>query len=169
MKARVTSWRRQVAQAAQSASDRSLTLLAQAERGHYRERASSRRGRWPPIGVELAQEADSPRSEVALRGVPRFNAQRRCSGSAIRRTALREAERALARAEALGLKVPLAKAHYLKASVLRAKGDPAARRDYAAALRLLEEVKGDGGNENVLKRADLAAMHAECAKWSKEG
>ena len=65
------------------------------------------------------------------------------------------------------MKVPLAKAHYLKASVLRANGDPAARRDYAAALRLLEEVKGDGGNENVLKRADLAAMHAECLRWSQ--
>ncbi len=72
-------------------------------------------------------------------------------------TACEKPSEPLARAEALGLKVPLAKAHYLKASVLRAKGDPAARREYAAALRLLEEVKRDGGNENVLKRADLAA------------
>ena len=80
---------------------------------------------------------------------------------------MKEAERALAKAEELGLKVPLAKAHYLKAPVLRAKGDPAARRDYASALRLLEEIKADDGNQNVLKRADLAAMHAESSRWSK--
>ena len=80
--------------------------------------------------------------------------------------ALREAERAMARAEALGLKVPLAKAHYLKASVLRAKGDPAARREYAAALRLLEEVKRDERERERAQARRSAAMHAECVKWS---
>ena len=73
---------------------------------------------------------------------------------------LREAERALARAESFGLKVPQAKAHYLKASVAGAKGDlTTARRDYTMALRLLEEVRRDDGNESVLKRADLKSMY----------
>ena len=44
------------------------------------------------------------------------------------------------------------------ASALRTKGNPDARREYAAALRLFEEIRGDAGNENVVKRADLAPL-----------
>ena len=44
-------------------------------------------------------------------------------------------ERALARAEALGLKVPLGKSPLHERLRLRATGDAAARREYAAALR----------------------------------
>ena len=36
-----------------------------------------------------------------------------------------------------------------------------------SALRLLEELKSEEGNQDILKRADLAAMHAECVKGSK--
>jgi hypothetical protein len=82
--------------------------------------------------------------------------------------ALREADRTLARAEPLGLKVSIAEAHFIKAAVLRAKNNSvAARREYSAALSLLEEVRRDEGNENLLKRADLAAVHAECVKGSQ--
>lgn len=156
---------KQVLQAAQSASDRSLTLLAQADMAIIASTVQPTRALAVRLG-ELAQEADT-------RGLKSLSVecllQRADTLIKLGDTAngLREAEHALARAEALGLSVPLAKAYYLKASVLRAKGDGAARRDYAKALRLLEEVKGDGGNENVLKRADLAAMHAEAVKWSK--
>jgi hypothetical protein len=65
------------------------------------------------------------------------------------------------------LKVPIAKAHFVKAAVLRAKNDPAARREYAAVVRVLEEVRRDTGNENVLKRADLAPIHDESVKGSR--
>jgi tetratricopeptide (TPR) repeat protein len=81
--------------------------------------------------------------------------------------ALREADRALARSEALGLKVPQAKTHYLRASMLKAKGDRAARSEYSAALRLLEDIKRDNGNDKVLARPDLAAMHTASAEGSK--
>ena len=162
---RASELSKQVAQAAHSASDRSLTLLAQANVVIIASAVQPTRGLAARL-AELAQEADSLglkslSVECSVQGAATLI---RLGDSA---NGLREAERALARAEALGLKVPLAKAHFLKASVLRASGDPAARRDYGAALRLLEEVKGDGGNENVLKRADLAAMHAEAVKWAQ--
>jgi uncharacterized protein HemY len=59
-----------------------------------------------------------------------------------------------------------AQAHYVRARLSTA-GAADARRDYASALRLLEEIKSEEGNQNLLKRADLAAMHAECLKGSK--
>lgn len=156
---------KQAAQIAQGASDRSLTLLAQADLAMIASAVGPTKALATKLG-DLAQEADTRglKSLSVECSVQRADTLIRLGDSA---NGLRETERALAKAEALGLRVPLAKAHYLKASVLRAKGDPAARRDYAAALRLLEEVKNDGGNENVLKRADLAAMHAESVKWSR--
>jgi tetratricopeptide (TPR) repeat protein len=84
-----------------------------------------------------------------------------------RATARQEADRALGKAETLGLRLPLAKAHYVRAEVLRLGGDAKARAEYAVALRLLEEIKGEDGNQDVLKRADLGAIYAECAQWSK--
>jgi hypothetical protein len=64
----------------------------------------------------------------------------------------------------LGLKVPLAKAHYVKASVLRATGDPGARREFILAVRAFEDVKRDGGNERVLERADLSRVYTQAVK-----
>ena len=156
---------KQVAEAARSASDRSLALLAQADMAIVASTAQPTKGLAAQL-ADVAQEADTRglKSLSVECLVQRADILIRLGDTA---NGLREAERALARAEALGLKVPLAKAYYLKGSVLRAKGDGSARRDYAAALRLLEEVKSDGGNENVLKRADLAPIHAECVKWSK--
>jgi hypothetical protein len=81
-----------------------------------------------------------------------------------RSEALREAERAIGRADVLGLKVPLARAHYVKASVLRANNDPNARREFTLSVRVFEDVKRDGGNEHVLERADLARVYAEAVK-----
>jgi len=34
-------------------------------------------------------------------------------------------------------------------------------------LRLLEEIKGEEGSQNLLKRADLGAMHADLVRRSK--
>ena len=68
---------------------------------------------------------------------------------------------------ALGLRMLIARARYLRATALRLSNDPEATRDYAAALRLLDELKGEDGNQNVMKRADLFVMYAECQRWSK--
>ena len=80
--------------------------------------------------------------------------------------ARQEVDRALARSEQLGLRMLRAQAHYVRAR-LSSPGAAEARRDYAAALRLLEELKAEEGNQEILKRADLAAMHAECVKGSR--
>jgi hypothetical protein len=155
----------QASQAAQGASDRTLALLAQAETAMQAGATQPTR----PLAVrlgELAQEAD-------MRGLKSLSVECLVERTDVLRklgdadAALREAVRALARAESLGLKVPSAKAHFVKAAVLRGKGDPAARSEYAATLRALEEIKADNGNENVLKRADLASMHAEALQFSK--
>jgi hypothetical protein len=78
-----------------------------------------------------------------------------------------EADRAIAAAETLGLRVAQAKAHNVRASALRAGKSPEARREFAATLRLLEQVRNDTGNDKVLERADLAALHAESVRESQ--
>jgi tetratricopeptide (TPR) repeat protein len=77
-----------------------------------------------------------------------------------------EAQRAIGVAEGLGLRVPQAVAHYVRAAALNARGDSGARREYAAALRLLEQVRNDTGNDKVFERADLAPIEAESRKGS---
>jgi serine/threonine protein kinase/tetratricopeptide (TPR) repeat protein len=84
-----------------------------------------------------------------------------------RQAALQEAQRAIAKAETLGLRVLLAEAHYVFAEVLRLGADPQAGSEYGRALQLLDQIKGEDGNQNILKRADLALIHSECTRWSK--
>jgi tetratricopeptide (TPR) repeat protein len=84
-----------------------------------------------------------------------------------RQNAQREAERAIAQAETFGLRLPLAKAHFLRGEVLRSGGSAEARADYASALRLLDEIKGEEGSQNVFSRTDLGPMREACARWSK--
>jgi tetratricopeptide (TPR) repeat protein len=162
---RASELAKQVARAAEKVPDASLKLAAQADLAVIDSAARPTRALAAKLG-EIAQEADT-------RGLRSLSVE-----AAVQRAAtlvrlgdgpggLAEGERALARAEALGLKVPLAKAYYVRASVLQAKGDASARRDYGNALRLLEEVKTDTGNEHVLERADLKTMHEECLKGSQ--
>jgi tetratricopeptide (TPR) repeat protein len=73
----------------------------------------------------------------------------------------READRALARAETLGFRVLAAKAHYLRAEALRSAGDADAKREYGLAVRLLNDLSREDGNQNVLKRADLSAIYQD--------
>jgi hypothetical protein len=65
------------------------------------------------------------------------------------------------------LRLAQARAHYVRAEVLRLGGDSNASREYALALRLLNDMKGEDGNQNVLKRADISKIYAECERWSK--
>ena len=67
----------------------------------------------------------------------------------------------------MGFRLLRAKALYLRGEILRLANDSRARAEYGSALRLLEEIKGEDGNQQVLTRADLAAMHADCLRWSK--
>jgi eukaryotic-like serine/threonine-protein kinase len=155
----------QSAEAAARASNPSLTLFSQANVAIIASVARPTQALARTL-AGLAQQADAQGLEsLSVEcAVQRAETLMKIGDQA---NALPEAERALAKAEELGLKVPLAKAHYLKASLLRLKSDSDARREYAAALRVLEEIKADEGNQNVLKRADLAALHADATKWVK--
>jgi len=84
-----------------------------------------------------------------------------------RQNAQREAERAIAQAETFGFRVSLARAHFLRGEVLRQSGSVEARTDYASALRLLDEIKGEEGSQNVVTRADFGPMRDACVRWSK--
>jgi eukaryotic-like serine/threonine-protein kinase len=162
--ARAQAMSKQVVQAAAGASDQSLLPLAQAEMAMIAAASEPSRAIASRLAT-LSQDADT-------RGLKSLSVE--CS---VRRAetllalgdpteALREAERAIGRADVLGLKVLLAKAHYVKASVLRANADPGARREFTLAVRAFEDVKRDGGNEHVLERADLSKVYAEAVKGS---
>ena len=155
----------QAAHAAARGSDRSLTLLAQAEVAMIASAAQPTKTLAATLAT-LSQEAD----KLGLKSLSVECAVRRAEtllklGETA--SARQETDRSLARAEELGLRVPLAKAHYLRATILRASGDAEARREYAAALRLLEDIKGEDGSQSVLTRADLKSMYAECVEKSK--
>jgi eukaryotic-like serine/threonine-protein kinase len=77
------------------------------------------------------------------------------------------AEDTLARAETLELREFRARSEYVLAAAMRLAGNAQARRHYTAALQLLEEMAREDGSQRLLERADLKAIHAECARWSK--
>ena len=155
----------QAASAAARGSDRGLTLLAQADVAMIASAAQPTKALAAKLAT-LSQDADklglrSLSVECAIR---RAEALLKLGETA---SARQEVDRSLAKAEELGLRVPLAKAHYLRATILQVAGDAEARREYASALRLLEEIKDEDGAQNVLTRADLKSMHAECVEKSK--
>jgi hypothetical protein len=78
-----------------------------------------------------------------------------------------EANRVIAAAESLGLRVAQAQAHHLRGAALRGTNDLEARREFAAAVRLLEQIRSDSGNGKVLDRLDLAPIYAESLKLSR--
>jgi eukaryotic-like serine/threonine-protein kinase len=78
-----------------------------------------------------------------------------------------EAQRTLAKAETLGLRELLARSEWVLATTMRQTMDPQARRHYASALQLLEEMKREDGNQRFLERADLKTIYADCVQWSK--
>jgi len=152
-------------QSAGKASDRSLALLAQGSAATVTVSTQPTKAIASRL-AGLAQEADS----VGLKSLSvecsllRVDALLKLKDYA---TGREEANRAVAKADALGLRMLIAKARYLRGTALRLSNDAEAPRDYAAALRLLDEIKGEDGNQNVLKRADLATLYAQCQRYSK--
>jgi tetratricopeptide (TPR) repeat protein len=159
---RASGLSKQALQAANDGSDRSLVLLTQGEMAIIAAASEPTRAVASRLAA-LSQEADA-------RGLKSLSVD--CSvgrAEALlalgdRSEALREADRAIGRAEVLGLKVPQARAHYVKAVALSAAKDPNARREFTLAVRVFEDVKRDGGNEHVLERADLAKIYAAAVK-----
>src|SRR5262245_59227458 len=155
----------QASQAASRASDRSLALLAQAQVAMTAAAIQAS----PALAAKLAtlaQNADTLglKSLAVECTVQRAEALFKLGN---RENAQREAERAIAQAETFGFRVSLARAHFLRGEVLRQTGSAEARTDYASALRLLDEIKGEEGSQSVFARADLGPMREACARWSK--
>jgi eukaryotic-like serine/threonine-protein kinase len=74
----------------------------------------------------------------------------------------RELDRALARAEKLGLRVMQAKSHYYLASLLAQTGDKkAATPHYREVVRTLESISKEEGSARVIERADLHEIYRD--------
>jgi eukaryotic-like serine/threonine-protein kinase len=155
----------QSAQAATRASDRTLDLWARAEVAVTAAAAQPTRA--------LAATLASIASQADVQGLTYLSvyASLQSADTHLRtgnfQQARQDVERTLARAETLGLRELQARAEYVLASALRAAKDPQARRHYATAQQLFDEMKRDDGNQKVLERADVKAIYAECVQWSK--
>jgi tetratricopeptide (TPR) repeat protein len=155
----------EAARAAAQASDRSLTLFAQARVAMIASALQPTTALASRLGA-LSQEADTAglKSLAVECALHRVQALHRLGNHAAAR---QEADRALARAESFGFRLLRAKAHFLRAEVLRQAKDASARREYGAALRFLTDLRADDGNQNVLRRADLAPMFAASEQGAK--
>jgi len=84
--------------------------------------------------------------------------------------ARQEAERALTRAQKLGLKSLQARAEYLLGTESRLSGNKTLSTDhYRESLRLLEEIHKEAGSDKILQRSDFAAMLAGANQWVAGG
>ena len=153
--------------ASSKAPDKSLALLAQASVSTTRLAVQPTRALAARLAT-LALDADrlGLRSLAVNASILRAETLLKLGDRAAAR---QEADRALARAETLGFRLPQAKAHYLRGELLRAAADPDARREYGLAVRIMNDIRGEDGSQDVLKRADLSAMYADCERWSKVG
>jgi tetratricopeptide (TPR) repeat protein len=82
--------------------------------------------------------------------------------------AQQEIQRALARADKIGLKPLSAKAHYLLGNALRAAGNQSeAQQHYRSAVQLLDGMRQEAGSDKILQRADFKTMYDESTRYSK--
>ena len=153
----------QAADAASRTSDKSLQLMAQVQVASLAAAQPT-----PALAArlaKLAQDADSL-------GLPSLAVECAVSRADVliklkdRAAGQREVDRALARAETLGFRLLAARAHYARAEALRQAGDADARREYGVTVRLLSDLSREDGNQNVLKRADLAGLFADATAKS---
>jgi len=152
-------------QAASRASDRSMDLWAQFAAANISAAAQPSRSLASSLG-QIGQRADI--AGLAHLSVwcmlQRADTLLRAGDS---RQAHEQVERALAKAETLGLRELQARGEYVLAAAMRLGGGAQYRRHYATALQILEEMKREDGSQSLLERADLKAIHAECVKWSR--
>jgi serine/threonine protein kinase/tetratricopeptide (TPR) repeat protein len=78
-----------------------------------------------------------------------------------------EIARVIANVEGLGLRELAVKAEYVRATALRLAKDSQARKHYALTLQLLDELRREKGNQSLLDRADLKALHDDSLVWSR--
>ena len=79
-----------------------------------------------------------------------------------------ELERALLRADKLGLKPLSAKAHSVLATVLRQSGNPAdAQEHYRNSTQLINDMRKEPGAEKILQRSDFKAIYDAGSRWAQ--
>jgi tetratricopeptide (TPR) repeat protein len=79
--------------------------------------------------------------------------------------AQQELQRALLRADKVGLKPLSARAHYLLGNALRSSGNQAeAQQHYRNVVQMLDAMRQDKGAEKLLQRADFKAMYEEATR-----
>jgi tetratricopeptide (TPR) repeat protein len=155
----------QAEQTAASGSDRALQLWSQAQVARVAAAAQPAR----PVATTLAtisRQADST-GAIYLSVLSALEGAETLLRIGDHRGARGEIDRTLPRAESLGLRELLARSEYVLATTMRLAKDDQARRHYASALRILDDMKREEGNGQVLERTDLKAIHAECVRWSK--
>jgi hypothetical protein len=82
--------------------------------------------------------------------------------------AQQELQRALLRADKVGLKPLSAQAHYLLGNALRSSGSQAeAQQHYRNVVQLLDAMRQDKGAEKLLQRADFKVMYDEASKQAQ--
>jgi eukaryotic-like serine/threonine-protein kinase len=155
----------QAVQAASQASDRALDLWAQAELAKATAALRPTKATAATL-ARISQQAD-------ISGLTYLSVH--CAVESARTLAVvgdhqqsrQEVERALARAETLGLRELVAKAEYVLATTMRLADAQQARRHYVSALQVLDEMKREDGGQRLLERADLKAIYDECVQGSK--
>jgi tetratricopeptide (TPR) repeat protein len=146
----------QAAQTAARTSDPSLSLLAQATAAMIAAEQQPTRQSIARL-ASLAQEADA----LSVKPVAIECAIARARGLLAlgdRTAALQELDRTLTKAEPLGFRLQLAEAQVLRATALQSTDAVEARRAYGNALRLLTDIRGEEGSQEVRKRVDVERL-----------
>ena len=79
-----------------------------------------------------------------------------------------ELQRSLDGSDKLGLRMLLARSHFLLGATLRLSGSGAdATSHYHQTVRLLDEIRKEPGADTLLERADLKSMYQESTRWSQ--
>jgi tetratricopeptide (TPR) repeat protein len=70
-----------------------------------------------------------------------------------------ELQRTLGRSDKLGLRALVAQSHYLLSRALQLSGNPTEAESHAnAARRVMEDIRKEAANDNILKRSDLSPI-----------
>ena len=154
----------EAAQAAARASDRTLDLWAKTQVAQIAAAAQPTRS----SAARLAENARQSESAglAYLSVYASVHSAEAYVKAGDHRAARAEVNRTLARAETLGLGELVLRCHYVLASTLRLAGDPQARKEYESTLRMIDALKREDGNDKLLHRADLKALHEDCLQWS---
>ena len=152
-------------QAAARASDRSLKLSTDAQIARVAAVAQPSRAVASSLAT-LSREANS-NGFIYLSVLTALESAETMLRLGDNRGARQSIESTLARAESLGLRELLARSEYVLAETMRGAKDPQARRHYATAQRLLEDIQREDGARQILERADLKRIHTESERWAK--